>query len=530
MDDDNAETRGEQPQEFVAGDLTFYRDFFDSAPDMFASIRAQDAKIKFCNLTLCNRLGWSREQLIGADIYSIYHPDCHAEVKRVFREFVSEGHAESQAMLLLTKDGESIPVSLRVSSEKDASGRVVASRSIWRDITADHELERLKLDLRLQAAQKTESVALLTNSVAHDFNNLLVTIIGNAGLGRRALPSNSPAVKKLTDIEVAAKQAADLTRQLMTYSGTRRGDKSIFDLSDTVAEISQLLEVAIAKKAKLEYELDEQAVPIWGDVTQLRQVIMNLLTNSADAVSRGSGVITVRTGVESVSRNALLATLLGSCLRPGDFGFLEVRDNGIGLTEEQQRRMFDPFFTTKKSGHGLGLAAVLGIVRAHAGTLSVSSQREQGTTIKLFFPLSAQACEARPRRRRAHELDNQHFMVVDDEKLVRAAVRRMLEEKGVVVTECEDGLEAITMFDAIGESVTGVLMDISMPRRDGIAAYQTLRDRAPKLPIVLMSGLSSPPADAMNSDPALRFLAKPFEGRTLIDTLVDALAEPSEEG
>ena len=505
-------------------DAAYFERVFDGAPDMFVSVRMATSKIDYCNTALCERLGWSRSQLIDANVYSIFHADCHAEIKRVMRNVADSGRARSDASLLLTREWEGLPVSLRVVSERDENGRVVQCHLYCREIESDHKLDQLRLDLRLQASQRTESVALLTSSVAHDFNNLLVTIIGNADIGSRQVPSDSPAHEKLRDISAAASQAASLTRQLMDYSRTRREAKCRFDLNTTVSEMTHLLEVAISHKVRLTYALSPTPVTMWGDESSIQQVIMNLLTNSAEAVDSIDGAIVVSSGVETLDRDTLITTTLGACLRAGHYAFLEVSDNGVGLSDAQIARMFDPFYTTKEDGHGLGLAAVLGIVRAHAGTLSVSSRPGKGTSIKLYFPFNEDSGQATAHESRRERSRQEHVLLVDDEQDVRGLARKILEDEGFAVTECKDGQEAVEVYDAIGDSVDVVLMDVRMPRCDGMTAYRTLRKRSDSQSVVLMSALITTPEEAMRDDDALRFLEKPFKDRALVDTVVAAIA------
>ena len=504
-------------------DVAYFQRVFDHAPDMFVSVCITTSKIDFCNKAVCQRLAWARSQLIDANVYSIFHADCHAEVKRVLRDIANSGHARSDALLLLTRHWEGLPVSLRVASEHDQDGRVVRCHMYCREIEADHKLDQLRLDLRLQASQKTESVALLTSSVAHDFNNLLVTIIGNAEIGSRQVPHNSLALAKFNDISAAASQAASLTRQLMDYSRTRLEAKRRFDLNTTVSEMTHLLAVAISHKVRLTYALSSTPVTMWGDQSSIQHVIMNLLTNSAEAVDAVRGAIVVRSGVETLDRDTLITTALGACLRAGDYAFLEVTDNGIGLSDAQIARMFDPFYTTKEDGHGLGLAAVLGIVRAHAGTLRVKSRPGHGTSIKLYFPFKADTDQPASSESRPGGPRHEHVLLVDDEQQLRGLARRILENEGFAVTECEDGQQAVEMYDVIGHSVDVVLMDVRMPRCDGMTAYRTLRERSDDQSVVLMSGRVAPPREVIRDDHALRFLEKPFNHQALVDTVVAAI-------
>ncbi len=503
---------------------SMYERFFNEAPDMFIVVDAESATIKLCNNTLCMTLGRTRDTIVGNDVDAIYHPDCYGEVKRVLRELLLEGQVFSEALQLLGSDGKPVPVSLHIAAVFDDSGEILESRCVLRNMALHQEVARLQLELRLQAAQKMESLALLAGGVAHDFNNLLVTIIGNAGLAALELPTESPVQPKLTDIQIAAKRAADLTKQLMAYSATGDQEKSAFDLTKVVREMSHLLEISLAEKAGLHYDLSNNPVPIMGEITQVRQIIMNLLTNSSDAIGDDSGLITIRTGIEDVSQGYLATTLMGSGLSPGRYGYVEISDTGGGITPREQEQMFDPFFSTKAKGHGLGLAAVLGIVRNHEGTLRVYSEHGSGTTIKILMPIVPQEDPpgVAPPRTRAPR--GEHVMVVDDEEHVRVIAKRMLEHHGFEVATCADGREALAAYQASSKKIDVVLMDISMPHMGGVAAFKAIRECDPKARIVLMSGYNQPhAANALKGRAYAGFLQKPFEVLALLDVIINAV-------
>ncbi len=506
----------------------FYRRFFDEAPDMFASIDPADATIKYCNQTLSDRLGYSKDELTGMPLRDLYHPDSHADMENLFRHFVEQGHAESDRLKLITATGEVLQVSLRVSSHRNERGEIVESRSIWRDITNELEVERLELELRLQEAQKMESLALLAGGIAHDFNNMLVAMLGNASLSLTELPAESIVRSKIEAIETAAKRAAELTKQLLAYSGSLNHEQSSFDLSKVVEEMGHLLTVAISRNVVLNYDLAEQPISIIGDITQVRQVIMNLLTNGSDAVGERSGLITIRTGLQLVDEPYLRKTILGADLAPGYYGFLEVSDTGRGIPVAEQKRMFDPFYTTKSKGHGLGLAAVLGILRSHKGTLKVYSELDNGTSIKVLFPAQEYESTADEQpvamTRRAQ---GEHILVVDDEEHIQAVAKQMLEYYGFKVTLAADGRQALEEYTRDPQLFDVVLMDITMPHMDGVLAFKAIAEVNPMSKVILMSGYSEQQATNSLTGRSFRgFIQKPFDFDTLIPALFQCIDEP----
>lgn len=495
----------------------FYEQFFDEAPDMFASVDPRNATIKFCNRTLCSRLGYAKTDVIGKPLRELYHPDSHADMDRLFQDFVQNGHAESERLKLITAGGEQLDVSLRVSSHRDKDGNIVESRSIWRDITTELELERLEVELRLQEAQKMESLALLAGGIAHDFNNMLVAILGNASLSLLELPEESVVRTKLQSIETAAQRAAELTKQLLAYSGSVNHEQSHFDLSKVVEEMGHLLGIAISRKVVLNYDLAKEPVLVLGDITQIRQIVLNLLTNASDAVGARSGIVTIRTGLQTVDLEYLRNTLVGVDLDAGYYCFLEVSDTGIGMAIEDRKKMFDPFFTTKSKGHGLGLAAVLGIVRSHEGTMSVYSELNNGTTIKVLLPAQSYLPDQKQEDVLHRLADGQHILVVDDEEDVLTVAKQMLEHYHFEVTLARDGREAEEIYAQNPGRFDVVLMDITMPHVDGISAYKSISSFDPNAKVMLMSGYSEHQAtNALTGRSFGGFLQKPFQAQALV--------------
>ncbi len=303
------------------------------------------------------------------------------------------------------------------------------------------------LSAKLQSAQKAESLGVLAGGVAHDFNNLLVGILGNAGFALMELPPESPVRVVVEDIQTAAQRASELTRQLLAYSGRGRFVIARLDLGRIVQEMAHLLSAVISKNVVVKYALAGELPAIEGDPTQIRQIVMNLITNASDAIGEGSGVITVATSLVEADRATFADTFLDDPLTPGSYVCLEVTDTGVGMTRETRAKIFDPFFSTKFTGRGLGLAAALGILRAHRGAIKVHSEPGRGSTFQVLFPAAGGAAHASPTETTPTPVPvTATILVVDDEPNVRAVIKRVLALRGHTVLEAGDGREALEVY------------------------------------------------------------------------------------
>ncbi len=353
------------------------------------------------------------------------------------------------------------------------------------------EQEQLNLERQILHAQKLESLGILAGGIAHDFNNLLTGILGNADLALFDLPPESPVRQNMQDIETAALRAAELCQQMLAYSGRGHSIIEPVDLSELVREMSHILEVAIKKKAVLKYELAEDPVIIMADATQIRQVIMNLITNASDAIGDKSGVISISTGLAQYDRTYLHDTYMDENLQEGKYAFLEVADTGCGMDNLTRQKLFDPFFSTKVDGRGLGLSAVQGIVRGHKGVLRVYSEPGKGTTFRILLPASDKS--ARPV---IAEKDDQEWsghgtvLLADDEETVRKIGRHMLEHLGLSVILAVDGREAVEIFRARHDEIDCVLLDLTMPDMDGEEAFLEMKRIRNDVRVILSSGYS----------------------------------------
>jgi signal transduction histidine kinase/CheY-like chemotaxis protein len=378
------------------------------------------------------------------------------------------------------------------------------------------ELQTLESNLR--EAQKLESLGLLAGGVAHDFNNLLVGVLGNAGLALECLPADSAVRPYLEQIELTGQRAADLTKQMLAYSGNSPLGVEEVDLSALVSELAQLLEAGISKQAQLELELDREVGAVLGDTGQLSQVVMNLITNAAESLNGSDGTISVRTRVARDSELEALTFRVDPDVR---HLVLEVADTGCGMDKETRRRVFEPFFTTKFTGRGLGLAAVAGVVRSLGGQIDVESRVGVGTTFRVFLP--ALVCARRPPRRADSSpgAGAGRVLVVDDEPTVLQVAALLLESAGFEPVATSSGSEAVARFRADGPFVAAVI-DMTMPGLNGIETTRALRVLDPGLVVLLTSGYSTASFEH-DLPPLTRFIQKPYTRGELVESLLEAL-------
>jgi len=400
------------------------------------------------------------------------------------------------------------------------------------------EAEKRAFEERLRDTQKLESLGLLAGGIAHDFNNLLLGLLGNVDLARARLAPDSAARPHVDAIEGAAQRAADLTAQMLAYSGRGRLLVSSLDVSSLVEEMGGLLATVISKSAEVRFRLSDDLPLVDGDGTQLRQVVMNLITNASDALTGRSGTITITTGARDLDRADLACMQLGEGLAPGRYVFVEVVDSGIGMDAETRRRMFDPFFTTKQTGRGLGLAAALGIVRGHRGAVLVESAPGVGTSFSIFLP--AGQGRATPRavaREKAPVVaaplavsQSRRVMVVDDEESVREVATMILVDSGYDVVMAADGREALDLY-ARSQPVAAVLLDVTMPRLDGEQTLVELRRIDPGVRVVLTSGYTNAEsAKRLVGEGLASFLPKPYRANELLDAIALACEAPAKLG
>ncbi|MDP1831731.1 MAG: response regulator [Geothrix sp.] len=390
----------------------------------------------------------------------------------------------------------------------------------------DNAGARQVLERQMQHAQKLESLGVLAGGIAHDFNNLLTAMLGHMNVAQMKLAPESPALPHLDSLERIIHRAADLTRQMLAYSGKGRFVVRSYDLNHVVQEVTHLLEVSISKKIALRFDLAPALPLVEADAAQIQQVIMNLVTNAADAIGDRDGTIRLTTGSLHLDRSYLDQVFQGQELPPGTYVSLEVSDTGCGMASEVMGRIFEPFFTTKVAGRGLGLSATMGILKGHRAGMRIYSEPGRGTTFKLLFPTSEVKREEEAAQTAAPALARKAtVLLVDDEEMIREAAAAVLESLGLTVITASDGLEALEAVQRTDIQVDVVLMDLTMPRMDGREAFQAIRRIHPGLPVILSSGYNEQESiqDFMGRGLAA-FLQKPYTLRALERTVLEVLA------
>ncbi|PCJ52187.1 MAG: hypothetical protein COA70_12700 [Planctomycetota bacterium] len=392
------------------------------------------------------------------------------------------------------------------------------------------EEERVVLERQMLHAQKLESLGVLAGGIAHDFNNILMSILGNADLARHGLANGNAIHQNIAAIEVAAHRAAELSGQMLAYSGKGKFLIESIDIGQLLTETAHLLDVVLSKNTAIKLEVADSLPQFAGDPTQLRQVIMNLITNAAEAIGQGSGTVTLTAGWmecdEAYLKQGLEILSTSSDLPPGAYVYCEVTDTGCGMDADTLAKVFDPFFTTKFTGRGLGMAAVLGIVRGHKGTIKATSEVNKGTSFRVLFPVDFKIPEtilATSTGASASEdwRGSGTVLIADDEELVRNVGKEMLSHLGFQPLEASDGERAIQVFREHADEITCVLLDLTMPNLDGEQTLSELRKIRPDVKVILTSGYSKDDLSQRFAGLGLTgFLQKPFS----LEALSHALA------
>jgi len=479
-------------------------------------------------------LGYRPEEIVGTTpVPLLFHPDDAEPTVAAFLEAVEkEATFETPPFRMKRRDGRWRWFVSSGLPYRRTEGEL-RMLSITRDVTrrlAD-EQERLELTEQMQQAQRLESLGVMAGGIAHDFNNLLTPILGEANLALFDLPESSPLRARLEKIQSAAQRAAGLTHQMLAYAGRGPLAAEAIDLSRLIREVGRLLETAVSGRGSLSIEIPEDLPAVDGDATQITQVVLNLITNAAEAVAAPDGRIRVRAGVvraEEIPRSALFPGDGGDAIEPepGPFVFFEVEDDGCGMSESTRARIFDPFFTTKFTGRGLGMAAVLGIVRGHRGAIDIESSEGSGTRFRILLPASRRdrhedaGVSATPAPRSARSL----VLIVDDDEGVRSLAEEALSRAGIETLTASDGDGAVALFEKRPDEIDLVLLDRTMPASAVGACFEALRRIRPGLPIVVMSGYAPEHVDdGMSGDVLAGFLQKPFLPDALVQRVREAL-------
>jgi PAS domain S-box-containing protein len=505
-------------------DLDHSRLLLASVPEAIV-ITDADGRVTYWNDAAVVLFGWSTEEMLGRQLEERFPEPTRGGISDILQT-VREGRDFVGEWEDFRKDGTRLWIDTRIRGVRDANGRMVAIVEIARDVTARKraEHERQTLEARLLQVKNLESLGVLAGGVAHDFNNLLTSILGNSDLALAHLPTSSPARAHLKHIERAAQRAADLARQMLNYSGHGQFVIRPVCLGEVVRTRLGFLRSALPRHVTLETLIADTMPAIDGDTDQLSQLLMNVIANAIEAIGDRPGTIHVVLGQQHCRRVDLSGMYLDEHLPEGDYASLEITDTGAGMAPEIQARMFEPFFTTKFTGRGLGLAAVLGIVRGHRGAVRVASEPGRGTTMRFLFPASGQwnasaadSTASAPTPARVTTAPSGHILVIDDEETVRSVARMILERAGFTVVTAASGAEGIARFREAGGRFQAILLDMRLPIVTSQQVCEELVRIRPDVRVILSSGyLEDEAVEGFDRQRIAGYLQKPYRFDELI--------------
>ncbi len=475
---------------------TKLRAIVESSEDAIVS-KDLDGVIQSWNNAAEGIFGYTREEMIGKRMTPLLPADRVQEEADITERIRRSGKVKHFETLRVRKDGKPIPVALTISPIYDEAGRVVGASEIGRDISEQKQMEE-----QLRQTQKLESLGVLAGGLAHDFNNLLTGVMGNASLAMDEVDNREALGAYLGEIVSASERAAILVRQMLAYAGKGRMIVEPMDLSQQISEIVPLIRTSIPRSVELELDLDSDGPRVDADRSQIQQLIMNLAINAAEAIGERSGTVSISTGRRETDQEKQVV--------------LTVKDTGCGMDEATKAQMFDPFFTTKFTGRGLGLAAVMGIIRTHRGTISVDSTPGKGTRVTVVLPGSVLPATANVADERVDVRGYGNVLVVDDEALVRKLAKFALERCGYTVELAADGQEGLDAFAARPHEFAAVILDLTMPVMGGEEALNRIRQVRADVPVLLSSGFSEEEAiRQFGACGVSGFLQKPYTATAL---------------
>ena len=490
------------------------RDILESIADGFVSFDRSFA-ITYVNSAAESIFDRRKEDLIGKNYWAEFPEDATPEVRLRYSQAM-----ESKAGLCFEHHSRRRNTWWEESIYPAKDGGLSV---YFRDVT-----ERKRMEERSRNTQKLESLGVLAGGIAHDFNNLLTAILGGATLLQEDIPENSPAASNLKLVISASERATLLTRQMLAYSGRGRFVVEQIDLAQQIREITELLESSVTRDVELVLSLETDGVLVEADAGQIQQLLMNMVINGAEAIEGGPGTVLISTRVQELDADYVRDNMAGDNVVPGRYVLLEVHDTGKGMDQKTLSRIFDPFFTTKFTGRGLGLAAVLGIVRGHRGAIKVYSNPGLGTTFKVFFPV------AQEQKSRTADLPpvaalhgNETILIVDDEETVQSLAVAALTKYGYRTLQARNGKEAIEIFEKEPEAIALVLLDMTMPVMSGEETLKRLKQIQPSIPVIASSGYNEIEALRRFGQGVRGFLQKPYRAAQLAEKIRGALASSS---
>jgi len=481
----------------------------------------RDGIIQLTNPALGEMFGYDTGELVGRHVNMLMpetearehdeHIRCHLETHT---SKAMDKTVETRAM---HRDGSVFPIEIKRSEMR--LGDTVYFVAVIHDISGRkaREEEEEQLQRKIEHTQRLESLGVLAGGIAHDFNNILAAIQGNAELLKMQIDGNQESREHLDNIEAGCSHAADLCRQMLAYAGQGRYLIQQINVSELVRSMARLIEVSIPKNVQLEYHLDTDVPMVECDVAQLEQVVINLLTNAAEAIGDASGTITITTGSTLTDTNTLEHCYGSEELRSGEHVYIEVVDDGCGISDETRQHMFEPFFTTKFTGRGLGMSAILGIMRSNHGCIQIDSRPGCGSAIRVFLPpAKGKVKQSMEETMPGHFTASGMVLVVDDEPAVQKVACRMLAHMGFETLTANDGDESLDVYQRHQDEIVVVLLDLTMPKMSGDKVFEALQRIRPDVKVLISSGYGEARlSERFRGQQSIAFVQKPYNVKQL---------------
>ncbi len=487
----------------------------------------------------CKRItGYSHEEFINNDnlLISIVHPEDIKFVKKHRHNVFRNGNISPIEFRIIAKDGTEKWIEHICQTVYDNKGNSLGIRGSNRDITERKAIQekQKRLEKQIQEAQKKESLSVLAGGLAHDFNNILTVILGNAELLTHKVSVDNPIRNNIENIIKGALKATNLSNQMLAYSGKGHFIVEPLNINNILNNMNLIFKSVISKNVILNMNLAKEVLTINADATQIQQVIMNLVSNASEAIGNKSGLITISTGIMQASAQNI-DKIIENDLPDGNYVYFEINDTGCGMDKETRDRIFEPFFTTKFTGRGLGLAAVLGVVRGHKGYMKIHSEQNNGTSIRVLFPYIPDISSMHKQelnysyRETAIKSRRKTILFVDDEEDVRTLAEMVLKEKGFAVLLAKDGLDAVNIFNKHYTNIDLVILDLTMPNISGKEAAKRIWEKKSNTKIIISSGYNESEILSQFNEYNLEgFIQKPYSLVELCNKVYDVIGQVGE--